>query len=54
MKVKDNSDSAFSYCSMGIDDSDDLVMFEINKRILPYLLELKRNYTSYEIQNIRV
>ena len=43
----------FPTVQWGIDDSDDLVMFEINKRILPYLLELKRNYTSYEIQNIR-
>lgn len=43
----------FPTIEWGINDSDDLVMFEINQRILPYLLELKRNYTSYEIQNIR-
>ena len=37
----------------GVKDDDDLIKFEFNKHIMPYLVELRRNYTSYQIQNIR-
>lgn len=39
--------------SYGVKDDDDLIKFEFNKHIMPYLVELRRNYTSYQIQNIR-
>lgn len=37
----------------GVKDDDDLIRFEFNPHIMPYLVELKRNYTSYQIENIR-
>lgn len=37
----------------GIKDDDDLIKFEFNKHIMPYLVELKRNYTAYQIDNLR-
>jgi plasmid replication initiation protein len=39
--------------SYGVKDDDDLIKFEFNNHIMPYLVELKRNYTSYQIENIR-
>jgi len=37
----------------GTKDDDDLIKFEFNVNIMPYLVELKKNYTSYQIDNIR-
>lgn len=39
--------------SYGVKDDDDLIKFEFNSHIMPFLVDLKRNYTSYQIQNIR-
>lgn len=37
----------------GTKDNDDLIKFEFNHHIMPYLVELKKNYTTYSIENIR-
>jgi plasmid replication initiation protein len=37
----------------GTKDDDDLIKFEFNPHIMPYLVELKKNYTAYQIENLR-
>lgn len=37
----------------GIDDTNDIVKMQFNENLMPYLLELRANFTQYEIGNIR-
>jgi len=37
----------------GLSDDNDRVIVEFNSHLLPYLLQLKANFTQYEIGNIR-
>jgi len=41
------------FVQFGVKDEDDLIKIEFNRHIMPYLVELKKNYTSYKIENLR-
>ena len=44
--------NAFFISSWEIDREEDTTIFEISGRLKEYLLELQRNYTSYQLENI--
>lgn len=47
-----NTLNAFFISSWEIDNSTDETVFEISGRLKPYLLQLRSNYTSYQLRNI--
>lgn len=47
-----NTLNAFFISSWEIDNNSDETVFEISGRLKPYLLQLKSNYTSYQLRNI--
>lgn len=47
-----NTLNAFFISSWEIDNNSDETVFEISGRLKPYLLQLKSNYTTYQLRNI--
>jgi plasmid replication initiation protein len=47
-----NTLNAFFISSWEIDNNTDETVFEISGRLKPYLLQLKSNYTTYQLRNI--
>lgn len=47
-----NTLNAFFISSWEIDNHSDETVFEISGRLKPYLLQLKSNYTTYQLRNI--
>ena len=37
----------------GAQNDDDIIEFQFNPNIMPFLVDLKQNYTAYQIQNIK-
>jgi plasmid replication initiation protein len=37
----------------GAQNDDDVIEFQFNPNIMPFLVDLKQNYTAYQIQNIK-